>query len=156
METVNQMDYIRTLRRLVGNRPLVMVGATVLITDRRNRLLLLRRRDNGCWGVPGGYLEPGESLEEAAKREVQEETGFEIHKLLLSNVFSGPELYYRYLNGDEVFIVSVVYVTHHVKGRLTLNDEHTEGRYFSLQELPSPLSPPIKPIIKWFVCARAE
>ena len=37
-----------------------MVGAAILIVDRSNRLLLMKRSDSGCWGLPGGATEPGE------------------------------------------------------------------------------------------------
>ena len=75
------MNYLGDLRKLVGHRPLLMVGATVLIVDDENRLLLLKRVDNECWGPPGGAVELGEVVEEAAKRETLEETGLEIGKM---------------------------------------------------------------------------
>jgi ADP-ribose pyrophosphatase YjhB (NUDIX family) len=62
------MDYLLELRKYVGHRPLLMVGATVFVFDEEDRLLLLKRRDNKCWGPPGGAVEPGEVVEEAAKR----------------------------------------------------------------------------------------
>ena len=57
------MDYIREMRGLIGHRPLIMVGAAALMLDSQERLLLLRRADNDCWGLPGGAMEPGESLD---------------------------------------------------------------------------------------------
>lgn len=149
------MSYIHALRQLVGNRPLIMVGATILIVDTYGRLFLLRRADNGCWGVPGGYMEPGESSDETAQREALEETGLRIGEMVLFGVFSGSELYYRYPNGDEVYIVSVVYVTNDFSGELRFDKEHTDARYFNILELPSQFSPPIKPIIKRFVQTRS-
>lgn len=46
-------------------------------------ILLLRRTDNRCWGLPGGAIEPGETLEDAARRERQEETGLVLSQLPL-------------------------------------------------------------------------
>ena len=71
------MGYIQQLRELVGSRPIIMVGTGVLLLKEKE-VLLQRRRDNGLWGIPGGSLEPGESLEEAARREVWEEVGLSI------------------------------------------------------------------------------
>ena len=68
------MGYIMELRKLVGTRPLIMVGACVLLCDHQ-RLLLQRRTDNGLWGLARGSLEPGESLEDVAKRELFELAG---------------------------------------------------------------------------------
>jgi ADP-ribose pyrophosphatase YjhB (NUDIX family) len=63
------MEYIQSLRQHIGHAPILMVGAALLIVDERNRLLLLKRSDSGLWGPPGGATEPGEMLEEAARRE---------------------------------------------------------------------------------------
>src|SRR5512143_1278875 len=106
------MSYLSELREFVGHRPLLMVGATVLVFDRQNRLLLLKRADNQCWGPPGGAVEPGEVVEEAARRETLEETGLEIGDLSLFGVFGGEDQFYRYPNGDEVYNVTIVYITH--------------------------------------------
>jgi 8-oxo-dGTP pyrophosphatase MutT (NUDIX family) len=144
------MSYIRELRQLVGNRPLIMVGAAVLVLDSQKRLLLLRRSDNHCWGIPGGAMEPGESLEDTARRETLEESGLVIGELSLYGVFSGPELYYRYPDGAEVYNVTAVYTPSDVRGELRLDVEHIEAGYFDLHDLPSPLSPPIQPIIEKF------
>ena len=146
------MSYIQDLRRSVGNVPLIIVGATVLIFNDRDELLMLLRTDNGCWGVPGGVMEPGELLENTARRETQEETGLIIDHLYLVDVFSGPELYYRYPNGDQVFNVSVVYIAPEAAGEIELNsDEHSQWKYCSLDCLPENISPPIKPILAKFI-----
>jgi 8-oxo-dGTP pyrophosphatase MutT (NUDIX family) len=99
------MDYILQLRQYIGHRPILMVGAAVLVLDNENRLLMMRRSDIGCWGIPGGSMEPGEVAENAARRETREETNLEIGEMSLFDVFSGPELYYKYPNGDEVYNV---------------------------------------------------
>ena len=53
------MDYLLTLRQFVGHRPLLMVGAAILVMDKEDRLLMLKRSDSGFWGLPGGATEPG-------------------------------------------------------------------------------------------------
>jgi 8-oxo-dGTP pyrophosphatase MutT (NUDIX family) len=143
------MGYIKELRKLIGHYPIILIGATALIFDEEGRLLLLQRTDNGCWGPPGGGMEPGESLELTVKRETREETGLEIEQMIFLNVFSGPDLYYRYPNGDEVFIVTAVYRAEQVTGKLLIDPaEHTTAEYFDLQALPVNLSPPVIPIIE--------
>ena len=143
------MNYINNLRKYVGNQPLLMIGSTVLVLDSDNRLLMIKRSDNGMWGVPGGAMELGESTENTARRELLEETGLETDKLILYDVFSGKELYYRYPSGDEVYIVTVVYLARDVHGTLELADgEHYDFQYFDLAQLPENVSPPIRPILK--------
>jgi len=144
------MDYILQLRQFVGHRPILMVGAAILVLDDQNRLLMMKRSDNGCWGLPGGSTEPGEAVEEAARRETLEETNLQIGEMSLFGVFSGPELYYKYPNGDEVYNVTIIYLSYDWHGEVKLNDEHTEWRSFQVDEIPQDVSPPIKPVLEQF------
>ena len=143
------------LRKLVGHRPLLMVGAAVLILDEQERLLLLKRSDNGCWGPPGGAVEPGEVVETAARREVREETGLELGELELFGVFSGPELFYRYPSGDEVHNVTIAYWARLDAGQVQLNEEHTAWNWFACGEIPENISPPIRPVLAQFLKKQA-
>ena len=144
------MDYILQLRQFVGHRPLLMVGSGVLILNEESHLLLMKRSDSGYWSFPGGSLEPGEVVEETARRETLEETNLQIGEMSLLGVFSGPELYYKYPNGDEVYNVSIIYLCRDWRGEVRLNDEHIEWRWFSVEDIPDDLSPPIRPIIEHF------
>ena len=145
------MEYLESLRQYVGHAPLLMVGAATLVVDETGRLLLLKRSDSGCWGPPGGAVEPGENLEAAARREVREETGLELGGLSLSGVYSGPELYYRYPNGDEVHNVTIVYRAAHPAGEVRLNGEHTDYGWFAPNAIPADISPPIRPVLEEFI-----
>jgi 8-oxo-dGTP pyrophosphatase MutT (NUDIX family) len=144
------MDYILQLRQFIGHRPVLMVGAAILVLDEHNRLLMMKRSDSGCWGLPGGATEPGEVVEEAAKRETFEEVYLEVGEMSLFGVFSGPELYYKYPNGDEVYNVIVVYWSRDWRGEIQLNDEHTEWEWFAPTDIPENVSPPIRPVIDRF------
>lgn len=149
------MDYILQLRQFIGHRPILMVGAAVLLVDKEKRLFLMKRSDSGCWGPPGGATEPGERVEDAARRETLEETGLKIEDMSLFGVFSGPELYYKYPNGDEVYNVTIVYLSQNFGNsaaeiQVCLNHEHTEWGWFSASEIPENISPPMKPTIEQF------
>lgn len=139
------------LRKVIGSRPLIMVGAGVLLI-RDNSLLLQLRTDNRCWGLPGGSMEPGESLEEVAKRELFEEVGVHALQLEFFDVFSGKEYYFRYPNGDEVYNVVAVYICKEFEGEFTLDpNEVAEVRFFAFDELPAQLHSPDVPIIQAFI-----
>ncbi|WP_027890975.1 NUDIX hydrolase [Calidithermus chliarophilus] len=135
------MGYIAELRKLVGSRPLIMAGAGVLVLDGAGRLLLQKRVDNGLWSFIGGSMEPGETFEQTARRELWEEAGLEAGALRLLEVVSGPEFFYRYPNGDEVYNVGVLFLALEVRGSpRTDPSEGLELRYFGLDALPD-LSP---------------
>ncbi len=144
------MDYILELRQYIGHRPILMLGAVLLIVDEQNRLLMMKRSDSELWGVPGGAVELGEVIEDAAKRETREEVNLEVRNMSLFGVFSGPELYYKYPNGDEVYNVSIVYLSNDWHGEIKLNDEHTEWKWFAAADIPVDFSPPLKPILDQF------
>ena len=144
-------DYILDLRRLVGHRPLLQVGASVIVEDPQGRILLQLRSDNGCWGYPGGSVELDEVVEEAARRELWEETGLIANRLELFGIFSGPEMHYVYPNGDEVSNVDPVFLCRDYGGTLRAQPGEVEDlRFFAPDELPERLSPPIiKPVQQW-------
>jgi len=110
--------YIMDLRKIVGHRPLLQVGASVIVEDDQGRILLQKRADNHCWGYAGGSVELDEVVEEAAKRELFEETGLTAHTLEPFGIFSGPDTHYIYPNGDEVSNVEIVYLCRDYSGEL--------------------------------------
>ena len=144
-------DYIMDLRKIVGHRPLLQVGASVIVVDCHNRILLQLRSDNHCWAYAGGSVELDEVVEDTARREVFEETGLIAEELELFGVFSGKDTHYIYPNGDEVSCVDIVYVCRHYHGTLRCQcGEVDELKFFSLDEIPENISPPIRtPLGKW-------
>ena len=102
-------EYIKNMRKYIGHDRMLIVGAGVVI-HKDGKLLLQQRKDSGCWALHGGAVELGEVVEDAAKRELFEETGLVAHSLELIGVFSGKELFYTYPNGDMVAIISISYL----------------------------------------------
>ncbi|WP_226675265.1 NUDIX hydrolase [Mesobacillus jeotgali] len=145
------MGYIEDLRKDIGHQPLILVGVAVAVINEQGEFLLQKRQD-GQWGVPGGFMELGESTEEAGRREVFEETGLEIGQLNLVGVFSGKQHYVRLPNGDEFYPVTVAYVTKEILGGVLKADgvETIEARFFSVRELPDQLNPLIKNMMKQY------
>ncbi len=151
------MGYIEDLRSLVGHRPVIVAGSAVLILDQQDRLLLQHRKDNDKWGLIGGSMEIGESMEETARREAFEETGLQLGELELFEVFSGKELIYEYPNGDVVANVTAVYIARSFTGELKVDKEEAhQARFFDANSLPSDLNPPDKPALNRFLQERSN
>lgn len=119
------------------NRPAVTVDIIIfsLVEDSLN-VLLVRRKFSpfaGMWAIPGGFLEKGESLEQAAARELAEETGLTGINLEQLHAFGDPG------RDPRMQVVTVAYLAlvpinsiHHRAG-----DDAAEVRWFSVLDLPS-------------------
>ncbi len=144
--------YIKELRELIGSRPIIMAGAGTLLMKNDDSILLIHRTDNDTWGIPGGALELGESLEEAAKREMYEETNLEIMDLKLFDIFSGKDYYYKYPNGDEVYNVVAIYTTDKYRGEIIADEiESKDARFFNINNLPENINPVDRLVLDKFI-----
>lgn len=145
------MGYIEDLRKIIGNQPLILVGAVVGVIDHEGKILL-QKRPEGVWGLPGGLLELRESAEEAGRREVFEETGVEIGQLQLVDVFSGEQYFRKLANGDEFYPVTIAYLSKDIKNSsIKIDGEETiDAGFFSLNNLPEQTSPLVKVMIRKF------
>lgn len=91
--------------------------------------------------MPGGLMELGESLEDTARREVNEETGLTVGELKLLGIASGKEFFFKVANGDELYSVTAIYVSYDVKGNIALDEsESFEVHYFNVNHLPEGLT----------------
>ena len=148
-------NYLMDLRKLVGSRPLIACGACVIFIDDAERILLQRRTDNGLWGLPGGAMELGEDMEQTARREAHEEAGLTCNSLEFLDVHSGPQLYCRYPNGDEIYNVAVAYLCRDFSGTPAADKhESSDTRFFAPSELPSDITPVDRVILDEFLQSR--
>jgi ADP-ribose pyrophosphatase YjhB (NUDIX family) len=131
---------------------------------RGRELLLMRRSDNGHWGLPGGFVELGESVADAARREIIEETGWSVELGRLIGVYSDPATQvvdYRRADGDDLVVddgeavgiaqdngrgrVQIVNLCFQAKaleqGEPTTPEETLEIGFFAADALPEPFVP---------------
>ena len=147
------MGYFLDLRKELGpdhcHRPLIMAGAGILFVNGKNEILLQKRADNGFWGWPGGSLELGESFEEAALREAQEESGLIGDELDFFCLESGKETHFFYPNGDEIYVAGAVFFCRKYHGEMKIQeDEVITQQFFSEEDLPEDLDPMNESIIR--------
>ena len=87
------------------------------------------------WGFPGGAIEIGETPEQAAIRELKEETGLDAEVQSLLGVYTDSDM--RYPNGDQAHSICIVYCLKAIAGSLRCDqDETIDLKYFALDELP--------------------
>jgi ADP-ribose pyrophosphatase YjhB (NUDIX family) len=120
----------------IGKEGKIRLGCSAVIFDEsRQKVLLTKRSDNGLWCVPGGQVEPGESVAEACEREVYEETGLEVRVIRLVGVYSNPNHLVIYPDGNKVQIVVLNFEAEITGGKLGLSNETTEVGFFTLEEM---------------------
>lgn len=128
--------YFTKIRAAIGPELLLIPGATVFLWDEAHRVLLVRHEIGGPWGLIGGAIEPDESPEDAALREVCEEVGIQAELIALRGVFGGPAYRVCYSNGDEVAYVSSLFDAKIANGTPTPDqDEVVEARWFTVEDL---------------------
>ncbi len=119
------------------------VSAVVWRSPGDRSILLMQRADNGLWGLPGGYVEPGESVVTAARREVEEETGVRIEVGRLVGVYSDPTIQViGYADGRRVQAVNLCFEGFPIaNGEASTPDETLAVGYFPANALPEPFVP---------------
>ncbi|CAN5671917.1 NUDIX domain-containing protein [soil metagenome] len=113
----------------------LVVAASAVVLDEQGRILLQRRSDNSRWSVPGGAMELGESITEAAMREVKEETGYDVAVDRLVGIYSDPRHVVAYSDGEVRQQFSICFACRIVGGAPASSDESLEVALFAPEEL---------------------
>jgi ADP-ribose pyrophosphatase YjhB (NUDIX family) len=130
---------IQTTKVLYGNRlgkqGKLRLGSSALVFDKKRETVLLTRRiDNGQWCLPGGMIEPGESVSEGCEREVYEETGLKVKVIRLTGIYSNPDRLTIYPDGNKAFVIVLCFEVEQVGGELGLSNETTGAQFFPVAE----------------------
>ena len=127
------MDYIKSIRPKLGHQKIILNAAGAVIC-REGKILLQCRSDNGGWGLPGGILELDETYEQAALREVREETGLEVRLTSFLGIFHNHDMVWS--NGDQAHVLSALFTAEIVSGEPRIDEESLELRFFGPDEIP--------------------
>ena len=132
-------------------------AASAVVADTKGRLLLAKRTDNELWTIPGGGMEPGETIVATAIREVKEETGIAVEVVSLIGIYSNPQHVVEYSDGEVRQQFSVCFACRPVGGDPKPSDETSEVGYFTPDEIKGmDVHPSIRLRIQHFLDDRPE
>ena len=130
-------SYLGQLRALAGNRTLLVPATRAVIQNDAKRVVLVRRRDNGAWVLPGGFMELGESVRDSLRREVGEETGLAVGSATLVAIHSEPRFAFTNAYGGRHQLLNLIFRVDEWTGSLVREtDETLDARFFAVDDLP--------------------
>jgi ADP-ribose pyrophosphatase YjhB (NUDIX family) len=113
-------------------------SVNVVVVNNDGEILLIRRSDNNNWAIPGGAVDLGESLTDAAIRETKEETGIDSEITGFVGIYTDPRHIILYTsNGEARQEFSIVLTAHAVGGQKSPSDETSQVRWVPRNDLKS-------------------
>jgi ADP-ribose pyrophosphatase YjhB (NUDIX family) len=111
-------------------------SVNVVVTNDAGEILFIKRSDNDNWAIPGGAIDLGESVIEAAIRETKEETGIDCEITGLVGIYSDPKHVILYTSNGEVRQEFSILLTARAQGgEPTPSDESTDVRWVEKAEV---------------------
>jgi ADP-ribose pyrophosphatase YjhB (NUDIX family) len=134
--STQRIDYHDSPEAPRANR--LVPSVNVIVVNDADEILLIRRTDNGNWAVPGGAIDLGESVAQAAVRETLEESGIECAITGIVGIYSDPKHVILYTsNGEARQEFSIVLTATPLGGQLTPSSESSAVRWVPVLEVHS-------------------
>jgi 8-oxo-dGTP diphosphatase len=113
----------------------IFVTVDVLVINKKtNEILLIKRLNEpfkDCWALPGGFVDENEDLEQAARRELFEETNVQTDKMIQIGAFGKPN------RDPRGHMISIAYQTNLIENQIVkAKDDAKETKWFSINDLP--------------------
>ena len=129
-------------REIFGDRvgrsgKLAPSSCAVILDASREKVLLTRRTDNGLWCLPGGMISAGETISEACRREVLEETGLIVELIRIVGVYTSPDVLIEYDDGNRFQGVTVCFEASATGGKMLLSDETDVVGFYTFDQMES-------------------
>ena len=123
-------DFIRGVQIIKNSKyPLLTVDA--VITDEKGKIIFIKRKNppyHGLWALPGGFVEYGETVEDAVLREVKEETGISVEIRGLLGVYSDPK------RDPRGHMITVCFLASKIHGELKADTDAAEVSSFKIDD----------------------
>ncbi|MCF4122026.1 NUDIX domain-containing protein [Antribacter sp. KLBMP9083] len=113
----------------------IVPAVSVIVRDGTGRILLIHRTDNDLWSIPGGAMEPGESVRQAAVRETREETGYDVEMTGLVGIYTDPNHIIAYSDGEVRSQFSICLTGSVTAGQARTSTESSEVVWQPVDEL---------------------
>lgn len=111
-------------------------SVNVVVANDEGSILMIRRTDNGNWAAPGGAIDLGESVTQAAVRETLEESGIECEITGIADIYSDPRhVIHHTSNGEVRQEFSIVLTARALGGQPTPSNESSEVRWVPVSEV---------------------
>ncbi|MEV6694369.1 NUDIX domain-containing protein [Micromonospora sp. NPDC051196] len=115
----------------------IVPAVTVFVLDAQDRVLLIRRTDNGLWAIPGGAQDFGEYIAETAVRETKEESGIDVEITGIVGIYTDPRHVMAYSDGEVRQQFSICFRAYPVGGEPSTSSESSEVRWVRREDLSS-------------------
>ncbi len=109
-------------------------AASAVIVNDKNQILLLHRKDNQKWAIPGGTLEYNESIEQCLIREIKEETNLDIDIIKVFKIYSDPEAIIAYLDGEIRREFNIVYLAKVLSNEVIIDEESSQFLWIDIKQ----------------------
>jgi ADP-ribose pyrophosphatase YjhB (NUDIX family) len=150
-----RIDYLNDPDAPTANS--IVCAVSGVLPDDHDRILLIRRTDNGYWSIPGGGVEPGESVGQAVTREVKEETGIDCQVTRLVGIYSNPNHIAAYDDGEVRQEFSICFTARMLRGTIRTSGESSDVRFVAFDDLAEyRMHPSIRLRIQHYLEKRSE
>lgn len=131
-------EFFRELRKRVGKETILVPGTAAIVVNDCDEILLMLRSDTGRWGLPGGVMDLGETVNGALERVLREDAGIAISSPRLIAVYSGPEFQTTQADGERTASVTLLFLIEDLVGS-PRSDREPRAGFHPLGALPEPM-----------------